>query len=81
MEKIVEYLVSHVSKDPADFEVVTEKESEKTTIIFINVKKEDMGKVIGHNGKVINAIRNIVKSMTLKTNKRYIVKVKEKENN
>ena len=80
MEKIVEYLVAHVSKDPADFEVVSEKESEKTTIIHINVKKEDMGKVIGHNGKVINAIRSIVKSMTLKTNKRYIVKVREKEN-
>lgn len=79
MEKIVEYLVANVSKDPADFEVTTEKESERTTIIYINVKKDDMGKVIGHNGKVINAIRNIVKSMTLKTNLRYIVKVAEKK--
>ena len=80
MEELVRYIVSSLANDPSDFTVTSENEREKTVVIKIEADKQNIGKVIGHNGKVANAIRTIVKSMSLKERKRYIVKIVEKEN-
>ena len=80
MEELVRYIVSSLANDPSDFTVTSENESERTVIIKIEADKQNIGKVIGHNGKIANAIRTIVKSMSLKERKRYIVKIVEKEN-
>ena len=80
MEELVRYIVSSLANDPSDFTVTSENESEKTVVIKIEADKQNIGKVIGHNGKVANAIRTIVKSMSLKERKRNIVKIVEKEN-
>lgn len=79
MEELVKYIVSKLADDPNDFEVSSVNESEKTVVIRIEADKQNIGKVIGHNGKIANAIRTIVKSMSLKEHKRYIVKISEKE--
>ena len=79
MEELVKYIVSKLADDPSAFEVSSENENEKTIIIRIQTDKQNIGKVIGHNGKIANAIRTIVKSMSLKEHKRYIVKISEKE--
>lgn len=79
MEELVKYIVSKLADDPSVFEVTSENENEKTVIIRIQAEKQHIGKVIGHNGKIANAIRTIVKSMSLKEHKRYIVKISEKE--
>lgn len=81
MEELVRYIVSNLANDPSDFTVTSENENEKTVIIKIEADKQNIGKVIGHNGKIANAIRVLVKSMSLKERKRYIVKIVEKENN
>ena len=79
MEELVRYIVSNLTDDPSEFEVSSVNESEKTVIIRIQAEKQNIGKVIGHNGKIANAIRTLVKSMSLKEHKRYIVKISEKE--
>ena len=79
MEELVRFIVSRLADDPDVFEVSSVEENEKTTIIKIETDKQNIGKVIGHNGKIANAIRTIVKSMSLKERKRYIVKISEKE--
>lgn len=78
MEELVRFIVSKLADDPSEFDITTVKESEKTTIIKIQADKQNIGKVIGHNGKIANAIRVLVKSISLKDNIRYIVKISEK---
>lgn len=80
MENLVKYIVSKLVEDESKVEVVSENESEKVVVIKVMADKEDIGKIIGRNGKIANGIRTIVKSASLKSGKRYIVKVLEKEN-
>ena len=60
-------------------EVTSVDESEKVTVINVAVDKEDIGKVIGRNGKIAGSIRTIVKSASIKSGKRYIVKIGERD--
>jgi len=80
MENLVKYIVSKLVEDESKVEVVSENEGEKVVVIKVMADKDDMGKIIGRNGKIANGIRTIVKSASLKSGKRYIVKVLEKEN-
>lgn len=79
MENLVKYIVSKLVDDVEKVEVTSENESEKVVIIKVVASKDDMGKIIGRNGKIANGIRTIVKSASLKSGKRYIVKIVEKE--
>ncbi len=78
MLELVKYLVCSLVSNPDAVEVSEVNESEKNTIITVLVAPEDMGKIIGKGGKVASSIRTIVKSASVKENKRYIVKIKEK---
>ena len=80
MKEIVEYIVKSLVIDK-DAVKVTETEEETQTVIHVEVAADDMGRVIGKNGKVASAIRAIVKSASNRLNKRYIIKIGEKENN
>lgn len=80
MEELLRYIVNSLVAKPENVEISVEDESEKVKIVKVTVDAEDMGKVIGRNGKVATAIRTIVKSVTTKENKRYVVKIIEKEN-
>ncbi len=80
MEELLRYMVNSLVSKPEQVEITVADESEKTKVVTVKVDPEDMGKVIGRNGKVATAIRTIVKSVTTKENKRYIVKIIEKEN-
>ena len=80
MEELLRYIVNSLVAKPENVEISVEDESEKVKIVKVTVDAEDMGKVIGRNGKVATAIRTIVKSITTKENKRYVVKIIEKEN-
>lgn len=76
MEELVKYIAcSLTGNDNVKIEV--KKESEKVSVITIYATKDDMGKIIGRNGRVANSIRTIVKSVSLKSGIRYIVKINE----
>jgi len=62
MKQLVEYIVSNLVNHPED--VVIEEQSTddaEFTLINIQVNQEDIGRVIGKSGKVIKAIRQIVR--------------------
>ena len=62
MKQLVEYIVSNLVNHPED--VVIEEQSiddAEFTLINIQVNQEDIGRVIGKSGKVIKAIRQIVR--------------------
>ena len=79
MEELVRYLVSNLVENPDQIEITSNEESDKVTIINVKVCKEDVGKVIGRNGKIAGSIRTIVKSASAKTGKRFIVKIGERD--
>lgn len=58
--------------------VSVEESLENDTILFtISVAKEDMGKLIGKEGRVIRAIRNVMKIPAIKQNKRISINIAE----
>ena len=65
MKELVEYIVKSLVENPDKVKVSTEEESEKVTILNIEVDSNDLGKVIGKGGKIANSIRTIVKSASL----------------
>lgn len=77
MKELVEYIVKSLCDFPDEVEVKMEKD-DKAEIIKIFVSSSDMGKVIGKNGKIASSIRTIVKSLSSKQHKHFIVKIEEK---
>ena len=78
MEDLVRYIVENLVENKESIEIKTE-DGEKTCVLTILVNKEDIGKVIGRDGKIARSIRTIVKSASAKLNKKYIVKIGERD--
>ncbi len=74
MESFVKVIVENLVDNKDQVEISTAVEG-KTIVINVKVAEADTGKVIGKNGKVVQSIRTIVRSVSAKTNKRYVVKV------
>ena len=79
MENLVKYIVENLVDNKDMVEVSTNEESEKVSVVTVSVAKDDIGKVIGRNGKIAGSIRTIVKSASAKTGKRFIVKIGERD--
>jgi len=54
---------------------VEEEERENTMILKLKVASEDMGKVIGKQGRIAKAIRTVVKAAAIHNNKRVVVEI------
>ncbi len=67
MKETLHYIVSSIVEQP-DAVVINEEEDNGVVTLLINVAPEDMGKVIGKEGKVIRSIRNIMKVKAMKHN-------------
>ena len=71
-------LVSAIAKslvEHPDAVQVTESLSNGTTVIQLKVAPEDMGKVIGKQGRIAKAIRTVVKAAATKTNAKVVVEI------
>ncbi len=79
MEELVKYIVENLVDNKEEISINSVEESAKVTVITILVNKDDVGKVIGRNGKVAGSIRTIVKSASMGTGKRFIVKIGERD--
>jgi uncharacterized protein len=71
-------LVTAIAKalvDNPDAVSVNETFSNDTIILELKVAQEDMGKVIGKQGRIAKAIRTVVKAAATRDNKRVIVEI------
>lgn len=61
--------------DNPDAVEVTESEARQTTVIQLRVAPEDMGKVIGKQGRIAKALRTVVKAAATKAGKKVVVEI------
>ncbi len=74
MKELVEVLAKALVDHP-DEVVVTETEKDNATIVELRVSSEDMGKVIGKQGRIAKAIRSLVKAAASKDDKKVVVEI------
>lgn len=71
---LIQYIASSLV-DHADRIEINEIAGSQTNVIELKVAKEDIGKVIGRNGRTADAIRTILNCGAAKMNKRYILHI------
>ena len=76
MKQLVEMIVTKLVDHP-DKVSVTEVDRERTTVIELRVAKEDLGKVIGREGRIAKAIRVLLGAATSRDNKKCILEIIE----
>jgi len=76
MKELVEYIAKALVDNP-DAVKVSEIEGEKTSVIELVVAKEDLGKVIGKQGRTARAIRTILSAASSKINKHSVLEIIE----
>ena len=74
MKELVE-VIAKALVDLPDEVVVTEREEEKAIVIELKVAPDDMGKVIGKQGRIAKSIRSVVKAAASKEDKKVIVDI------
>ncbi|MCX7883538.1 MAG: KH domain-containing protein [Caloramator sp.] len=74
MKELVELIAKSLVDNP-DAVRVSEIAGEQSVIIELRVAPEDMGKVIGKQGRIAKAIRTVVKAAATKQNKRVVVEI------
>lgn len=73
-------LIAHIAKalvDKSEEVMVTEIEGEQSTVIELKVAKEDLGKIIGKQGRTARAIRTILGAASAKMKKRSVLEILE----
>ena len=74
MKELVELIAKALMVKPDDA-VVTESQKGEDTLIELKVAPDDMGKVIGKQGRIAKAIRSVVKAAASKEDKKVIVEI------
>ncbi len=65
MEEMLRTIVKYLVDDPEAIEI-TKREEGKTTVLELRVSPNDMGKIIGKQGKMAKAIRTLMKAYATK---------------
>ncbi|MCF8061703.1 MAG: KH domain-containing protein [Deltaproteobacteria bacterium] len=76
MKELVSYIAKALVDKPEEV-TVTEIEGEQTSVIELKVAKEDLGKVIGKQGRTARAMRTILSAASTKIHKRSVLEIIE----
>lgn len=74
MKELVEVIARSLVDFPEQVHV-NEVEGEQSIILELKVAPEDMGKIIGKQGRIAKAIRTVVKAAAIKVDKRVVVEI------
>lgn len=76
MKDALQFIITSVVDNPQAV-LIDETEEDGIVTFTISVAKEDMGKIIGKEGKVIRAIRNVLKIPAIKAGKKIQISLNE----
>mgnify|MGYP001857371617 FL=1 len=77
MKNILETIIKHLVDNQEAIEIIETAKNEKEVLIQVKVAKDDMGKVIGRQGKIAKSIRTVMKSVGAKERKKVKVEFVE----
>lgn len=75
MEDLLEYLAKGLVEKPGEVFVESFEEDDGTLILELHVADDDVGKVIGRNGRTVNALRAVIRASAVKHGRRVLVDV------
>ena len=75
MKDLVEYLAKALVDRPDEVSVEEFEEDDGTVVFELTVAEDDIGKVIGRNGRTVNALRTVVRAAAVRHNRRVLVDV------
>jgi len=76
MKELIKYMAQALVDNP-DMVVVSEVVGEQTSVLELRVAKEDLGKVIGKQGRTAKAMRTILSAASTKIHKRSVLEIIE----
>lgn len=74
MKDLIEYLVRALVDEPDQVDI-TEVEGPEATTFQVRVASTDLGKVIGKQGKIANALRTVAKAAAMRDKKRVYLEI------
>lgn len=77
MLELIKYIVKQFAENDEKVEYKVEENGDNVNVAVI-LEAEDMGKVIGRQGKIAKALRTIVRAASAKSGKKYNIEIKEK---
>ena len=76
MKELIEYMARAIVDNPDAVEV-TEEEGEDHVLFRLKVAEEDMGRVIGKQGRIANAMRTLLKVAAIRRGERAVLEIGE----
>ncbi|MGM0452688.1 MAG: KH domain-containing protein [Thermodesulfobacteriota bacterium] len=76
MKDLITYIAKALVDNPEEV-IVTEVGGDQTTVLELKVAKEDLGKVIGKQGRTARAMRTILNAASAKVKKRTVLEIVE----
>ncbi len=76
MKELITYIARSLVDNPDEVSV-SEVEGNQTTVLELKVAKEDLGKVIGKQGRTAQAMRTILSAVSSKVKKRTVLEIIE----
>jgi predicted RNA-binding protein YlqC (UPF0109 family) len=76
MKNLIDYIAKALVDNPDEVNV-SEVEGNQTSILELKVAKEDLGKVIGKQGRTARAMRTILSAASAKIHKRTVLEIIE----
>lgn len=74
VKEFVEFVVRALVDSPDAVEI-NQVEGERTIVIEVKVASDDLGKIIGKQGRIANALRTIVKAAAMKDDKKVTLEI------
>ncbi len=75
MRELLEFLARSLVSEPNAVQVTEVEEIEGEVVLELEVADEDLGRVIGRNGRVANALRAVMKAAATREEKRVVVDI------
>ncbi len=74
MEELVQFIAMSLVDKPDEVKI-TSRQGERSVILELSVAPEDMGKIIGKQGRIAKAIRRVLKAASVKQDKNYVLEI------
>lgn len=78
MKELVEYLAKSLVNHPDDVEV-SETKGDTASVVELKVAKEDLGRIIGKQGRTAKSIRTILNAAASRTNRKVVLEIVEEK--